>query len=185
MLTRPRGLIQITDEIGVDGPVFSNQIQYDFYAIMARLLADPQSPYSVKKFYIEFQNAVSPSTVIAAPSFPASEGVEYYQDLQASTDVDYLRIDVASAQLVLDTNHAGNTYNAVRLLGFVGASVGVNGKPFNATSNSIVYGIAAVSCPVPGDPSSDLIAGRAYFAPDQQFLCPASGVKTIGYLLIP
>lgn len=187
MLIKPQGLVQIIDEHGRPGAVRKNQIQNGFYEIMSRLLQDPQSPFAIRKLYVEFKNAPTPTTIVTAPFFPASDGVEYYQGLVASTDTDYLRIDVVGSMLGYEPSGPGlvGGINSIKVFGYVGPGVGINGKPFNAASNSIVYGLAAVAAPVVADSSSDLIAGRLYLDAANQKLCPVAGVLTMNYTLIP
>ena len=176
------GLILPDDAV----PLTPNQVQFGYHEAVCRLLSDPVSPYAARMMYVEYKNVASPGSTVTPPTgFSVNDGVEYYAGLGLIAGVDYLRIPIQGNRLLLVDGYAGKTVNAVNFDAYASAGVGVHGRPFNAGSNSLIYGVALVASPLPENPSADLILGRKYFTAQDQRICPASGATIIPYRLIP
>lgn len=159
---RARGMVTIFsyDPISkrvVKSVTKKNLILFGGADTLARLLAG-QSQYAVNAVYLEYANTAGSITI---PTYDRSGGVDYYNGLSGSADVDFLRVP-----LLIDPglSSTGSDYlsNRVTFLSNSQGSVGFHGKPFEQASDSRVYGAALVSAPSLTDQSQDTVFSRLY-----------------------
>lgn len=111
----------------------------DYTKVVSNLLAG-NSAYTPNYLYVEYTN----SDVPAAPTDTA--GKEYYDGLSAP--LGYFRVPIT----IKPTVSANNKITYTVLL-----------PADMATNNAIVYGVALVSAPDPGDSTHDIVFAREYF----------------------
>lgn len=156
---------------------FHNQIQWTWGEIACKLFGEGSSEYKISSMYIEFENVASPGDTVTAPSFDRSDGIEYYSSLSASSDRDYLRVQLISnpkASLISGYEGASLNVNQLTFYAQSSGSLGVHGKTFSAGANSTVFGLALVATPKWEDRTKDLIFAREYYPVGQQVLKQAS-----------
>ena len=136
------------------------------------------SEYRIRKLYIEFMNVASSGDLVPVPTVspmdPAA-GIDYYSALSASPTHDYLRVDLLTTPAIgvesgYEDYFQPGQGNLLSLYAQAADSTGQNGKPFDATNLSKVYGTALVVSPVESDPTRDIVVARAYFSGSEQQL---------------
>ncbi len=148
--------------------------------IVAQLLRRQQN-YVVNTLYVEYENVANPNDPVTIPSFAATDGLEYYQNLRSSASKDFLRVPLRQdPHLGIISGYEsyfteGVSGNRLTYFGMTSGVEGFHGKPFADTSNSKIYGVALVAAPVVGDASQDVLFARAYYAAGQQQVKSASG----------
>lgn len=158
----------------------SNQIQYDWGFVAAKLIGQGNYKYRLSAMYIEFENVASPGNIVTVPSFDRDAGVEYYDDLQSSGTKDFLRVPFVSlpaigiesgfeAFFTPDVDGNKLTFHAQSQ-----GVVGVHGKTFSSGVNSKVYGAALVATPEFADRTQDIVFARSYFETGEQTVKEAS-----------
>jgi hypothetical protein len=159
----PRGWSPIT-------PYQSNNILYEWAAIVGNLLLRKGEKYGIGGMYIEFENTASPGDPVTPPDFTRDpeEGVQYYDSLALSADRDYLRVPLVAG--VLDSTDTLKYPNGNRTKFFAQTSgtVGVHGKTFSDVTNSTIFGGALVAFVDETDATRDLVFARFYIDTDLQ-----------------
>lgn len=148
-----------------------NLVSLDWIVIACQLFGRDQSGYRPDAVYLEFENTISPGTVVTVPAYDETEGVDYYESLSGSTTRDYLRVPVLDpVAFSLSNNPATDTlpYDTLTWLSRTAGTQGVHGKTFSDTVNSTVFGLALVSTPSWADRSLDRIYARSYYPTNRQ-----------------
>jgi len=151
-------------------PFVSNLVLYDWATVVGNLLTTGNNAYRINGMYLEFQNVTNPEEPVGVPSFTRYDGIEYYNNLANSSNSDYLRVPLVSSSLTSDDMTKwpnGNDCNFFAQT-VASAGTGINGKPFNDTAISVVYGAALVVMPVQNDRTQDLVFSRAYLPAGEQ-----------------
>jgi hypothetical protein len=130
-------------------------------------------PTTINCVYVEFENVLHPTDPVAVPPGVPPATRDYYEGLSGAPGRDYLRI---GAQLT--PSEAGFTMTPDTSVTFLAQSSGVRGvlgRPFDATANSKVCGLALVAAPVLADRTRDVVFARWYYPPALQQVKPAQG----------
>lgn len=157
-----------------------NQIQYHWGFIAAQTIGKGLAKYRLSAMYIEFENVASPGDPVTVPAFGRDEGTEYYDALQSSGTLDFLRVPLLQEPMLgivsgfEDYFTAGETGNRATFFAQSQGVVGVHGKTFSDVANSKVYGVALVATPVFADRTQDVVFARTYFSLGEQTLKEAS-----------
>jgi len=152
-----------------------NLILYQWATIAAKLLTSGDSRYRISGMYLEFENTDNPGDPVSPPTFDRTRDVSYYNGLSLSSNRDYLRIPVISAELSSDGE--GLTDNRMSYFARSSGSVGVHGKPFSAAANSVVFGGSLVALVDATDFTQDLLYSSWYYTTaDQQQKLPSSQI---------
>lgn len=144
-------------------------------------LAAGRLEYAPAFVYVEFRNSADPDDPVPVPAAPRSEGVDYYLNLAATADRDYLRLPLGLVVPGRDSRIDGfahlpaDHHNVLTCQAAAAPGVGAGGKPFSFASGSRIYGSAVVAAPRPEDRSRDVVWSRAYYPVDQQFVMPPTG----------
>lgn len=144
-----------------------NTILYEWGPIVAALLSGNPAAAAINYMYLEFANVAHGGDPVTIPGYDRSGGSDYYAGLAGDPTHDYLRVPIIAAV----QSNSGALYpsnNAVTFYAQSQGFAGINGKPFSDVNNSVVYGAALVSAPVPGDVTRDLIFSRYYPPTDEQ-----------------
>jgi hypothetical protein len=177
------------DDAGVwtprSGPIHNQRMATAGY-IQARCVGLGDVTYRVAAAYLEFRNVASPSTTVSPPTAAYGDTLAYYLGLAGSADSDYLRVPLRTAPAILpvagdEAFFAAGQGNSLEYLIQSSGTAGVYGKPFGPSHNSLVYGVALVATPAPGDPTRDVLFARAYIQPSDQLIVPANGQVAIPY----
>lgn len=155
-LRKPQGFVRLN---GL--PWSKNAVLADYAYITGRLLRGDVN-YRLSLAYLEFQNVSSPGDPADEVTFGFSDSVEYYTALSGSSDRDYIRAPLTVSEPSIETGMEetfpkGNKINAYAVTSGI---VGVNGKPFSESANSVICSIAIVATPDRDDPTKDLIYAR-------------------------
>jgi hypothetical protein len=141
-----------------------NNFLYEWGAIFARLLMRQGLNYGIGGMYMEFANVASPGDPVSPPTFTrgADEGVEYYNSLGDTADLDYLRVPLIAS--TLDTSDIVNFPKGNQPTFFAQTSgvEGVHGKGFSDAFNSTVFGGALVAFVDESDFTKDIVLSRFY-----------------------
>lgn len=173
---RQRGPTQWVEPI----TFIQNQIQFHWGFIATQTIGKGLSRYRVAAMYIEFENVASPGDPVTVPTYGREEGTEYYDALQSSGTLDFLRVPLLQEPLLgvvpgfEDYFTAGETGNRATFFAQSQGVVGVHGKTFSDSVNSKVYGVALVATPVFADRTQDVVFARTYFPTGEQTLKEAS-----------
>lgn len=172
----PKGyysLFEVDEKTGQVRTIFKdrkNSIMYDWGRIACQCLALGKREYRINGIYLEYQNTSPPGSI---PSFNLDAGVEYYQGLSGNRD--YLRLPLSSTPLLkVETgwedyfSGEDDDFNAATFFAQTAGTVGVNGLPFSAASNSLAIGMALVACPVWEDKTRDIVFARTYYSVSEQ-----------------
>jgi hypothetical protein len=143
----------------------SNLILFEGADALAQCLVG-NADYAVRVMYMEFKNLASPGDPITPPIFDRSGGIAYYNGLSASLDTDFLRIPLTLNPTV---STSGSEYegNQATFFGISEGTTGFNGKLFNESVNSAVYGAGLISAPVIDSQASDKVFSRVYAGIDK------------------
>lgn len=115
--------------------------------------------------YIEYGNVETPEAELAVPTVDASEGIEYYIDLEASECCDFLRVPILSKQLTLvDSSQYSDPEQLALFASDNGQLEGNHGRPFTPTAISKIIGGALVLVRDEADYTQDLVLQRWYYA---------------------
>lgn len=144
----------------------SQLVTYEWATIIGRLLRS--APLAL---YIEFQN--NGGVAVTPPTPTRSGGRSYYDGLAASLTEDYLRVPVALAYLDSSDETEFPDGNRLKVTAETSGTAGVNGKPFNSSVQSRIYGGAVVYAPVWNDPTQDLVLCRFYYDTADQSIKPS------------
>lgn len=169
---RPSGL-------AIPGAVIRNQIQYSWGMIAAQAMGRGQASYKINAMYIEFENVASPGDPVAIPTYGRDAGTEYYDDLQSSGTLDFLRAALLQDPLLgVETGYeayfGSNEGNKLTFFAQSQGTAGIHGKTFSDSVNSKVFGAALVATPTFSDRTQDVIFARTYFQVDEQTVKEAS-----------
>lgn len=162
----------------------NNLVVYEFATISANLVAGSGINYRVGGMYLEFENVASPGDTVTVPTFDRSRNVSYYNNLSSSPDRDYLRVDLSSATVSSSDTTDFPKGNSVLFSARSAGLVGVHGKTFSDSANSVIYGAALVSFVDGNDATQDLIYSAAYFSTATQQAKLASSQVGIEWELI-
>jgi len=145
--------------------VRENDVMFEGADIMAQLLSG-HSEFAVSTMYLEFKNLAAPGDVIVPPVFDRTGGVDYYNGLIGSPDIDFLRVPLLIGPTL---SSSGSSYagNQVTFYAQSEGTTGFHGKTFDASANSAVFGAALVSTPSPSDQSQDRVWARLYTGIDK------------------
>lgn len=162
-----------------------NQLQVEWGQIAARCIGRGDRDYRISAMYVEFENVAAPGDPVTAPSYAATEGRDYYEDLAMSSDRDFLRIPLSlSPGISVATGYADyfpNEADAGNMATFFAQTqgvAGVHGKPFTEAANSTIFGLALVAAPLFTDRTKDLVMARTYLPVDEQV--PKQGLRQTG-----
>lgn len=164
-----------------------NQIQVSWGHIAAMAIGLGRREYRVSGLYIEYENVVDPEDAITAPTYAATEGLEYYNDLALSSTRDYLRVPLIQAPMLgIETGYQdyfvdGESGNKLTFFAMSQGTTGVHGKAFSDSANSKVFGAALVAIPTFQDATKDVILARAYYDVADQTLKLASSQVGIAW----
>lgn len=187
--SRVRGhvtLWRVTDA-GVIAPIHSqkNQIQISWGFIAAQQIGYRPAPgrpsYHVSAMYLEFENVGDPADPIAeATVFDRSLGVNYFNELSASSTRDFLRVPLRlEPSLGISPPSSeyfalGETGNQLTFFAQTAGTVGVHGKTFGHTVNSKIYAATLVATPDFSDRTKDVVFARTVFMEEHQVTKEAS-----------
>lgn len=162
---KPQGFFRLNGK-----PWGRNNVLADYAYIQSRLLRGDIN-YRLSMAYLEFQNVASPGDPADEVVFDFADGVEYFTALSGSSDRDYIRATLTvSEPTIADGMSAlfpkGNKINAYAVSNGI---VGVNGKPFSESDNSVICAVAVVATPDKDDPTQDLIYSRWSAGASQQW----------------
>lgn len=143
----------------------TNLILFEGADALARCLVG-ESDYAVRVMYMEFKNLVNPLDPIVPPIFDRSGGIVYYNGLAGSPDTDFLRIPL-TLNPALSPSGAEYLGNQATFFGISEGTVGFNGKPFNESVNSAVYGAGLISAPQIDNQATDTVFARVYAGIDK------------------
>lgn len=155
-----------------------NSLVYDWGHVAARCLGLGQREYKIGGMYLEFENVLAPGDTVPVVDVDPALGLEYFQALSGNKD--YLRValsgtpELGIAAGFEDYFAPGQTGNMLTFVARTSATAGVRGLPFSDGDRSVVYGLALVATPVPGDHGADVVFARSYFAGSQQLAKEAS-----------
>jgi hypothetical protein len=138
-----------------------NLILYGGADVLAKLLSGA-SGFHISTMYMEFVNLAAPGDPVTIPTFDRSGGLDYYNGLSASGDLDFLRIPLQIANTLSSSDDDLYAYNKVTFVGVSEGTQGFHGKTFGPAANSAVYGAALVASPDQTDQSQDLVFSRVY-----------------------
>lgn len=160
----PRGrfrMFQLDRREPIRGPYAPNEVLFSWATVAGQLLSGAPNgrDYSLSMLYVEFSNA---GGAVTPPTFDRTGGRSYYDNLAASSTVDYLRVPIIGRVLSSTDSFNFPDGNMLTIYGQTQGVVGVNGKPFTDGAGSRVYGCALVAAPEPNDPTQDLVFSRAY-----------------------
>ena len=145
-----------------------NLILYGGSDIVARLLGGDDE-FKIQAMFCEYENMADPLDPIVPPAFDREGGLLYYSSLLPPRD--YVRVPITISPSILSSDEALYAGNQVTFFALTNSNEGINGLPFNAASNSTVYGVALAATPSVEDPTQDVVFARAYFTPpDNKFL---------------
>jgi hypothetical protein len=181
---RPIGEFAVwnADRPGPRSVVFRPNLFLDTWGhVAARCIARGEVAYKVAAMYMEFVNSATP---VAAPTFTAQDGIDYYNNLASEPDRDYVRVALdMTPQVVVAAGYESvlppDLGNAVVFAALTGATVGVHGTPFTAGASSRIVGVALAATPDPQDPTADILLARGYYAADQQVPKAGSLVRAL------
>lgn len=147
-----------------------NAVMYDWATIAGILLQTGNSAYKINGMYLEYQNVANAADPVTPPVFDRSDGVDYYNALSSSPDIDYVRVPVVAATL---TSTDETLFPLGNLLSFFAQSqaattTGVHGKDFSDTGISKIFGGALVAIPDVNDRTKDLVFSRFYVETAEQ-----------------
>jgi len=129
--------------------------------VLARLMGG-NAAYNIGYMYMEFENLATPESDPSVPTYTKDEGLEYYTGLNSSLTTDFLRVPILVTPGIstTDEDYAGNmvTFTAIT----TGDLTGFWGREFSEAANSVIYGGALVSAPIPAAPTNDIIVCRNY-----------------------
>lgn len=158
LLVDPRSVVESSGAV-LRMSDFGNQMQYSAADLTIRCLAG-FTAYSVAGMYMEFVNAAH-IPVPADPVFGRDAGISYYLGLGDHRD--FLRVPLTVSPYFQSTNASRYVSNQVTFYAMSsGHTQGYNGKPFDATNQSTVIGLALVAMPDPANQSNDIILCRSY-----------------------
>lgn len=165
-------IFDVNEQTRVWKPVFEhhNLFLHSWGFAAARALGLGDSTYQINGFYVEFENSATPGA-IAVPSFDATAGLSYYNNLGSNKD--FLRIPLLGTP-VLDQDPdfvdilPAEQKNRLQFLGQTSGTEGVLGEAFSEANDSVVYGLALIAAPSWGDRSQDVLIARSYYPTGQQ-----------------
>lgn len=142
-----------------------NLILFEGADILAQSLIG-NADYRVRTMYMEFKNLPSPSTPITPPVFDRSGGIAYYDGLSSSLDTDFLRVPLTFNPTI---SSSGSEYagNQATFFGLSEGTAGFNGKLFDPSVNSAVFGAALVASPDVDTQDTDKVFSRVYSGIDK------------------
>jgi len=143
----------------------TNLILYEGADALAQCLVG-NADYAVRVMYLEFKNLATPGTPITPPVFDRSGGIAYYNGLAGSGDTDFLRIPL-TLDPTISPSGAGYLGNQATFFGISEGTVGFNGKAFNESANSAVYGAGLISAPQIDNQATDTVFARVYAGIDK------------------
>lgn len=158
-------------------------VLYDAAAAIGQLLrgAPDGRDYRISTMYVEFENGTSGA--IATPTLAdRAAGLAYYTALAGETDRDYLRVPVIRTSFESSDEELYPLGNIATFAAHASAGVGVNGKTFDVSAGSRIYGCALVASPNPDVLSDDIVVARIYYdsAGDQLALPASTGISVEG-----
>jgi len=159
-----------------------NLLVYEWGAIVARALAEGLPVYRIAAMYVEFVNVAAPGDPISIPALDRTRSLDYYTGLQHSSDRDYMRVDVQSANVFSTDEALFPKGNAVMFSARTGVGTGVWGKTFSYAANSVIVGGALVARVNPADPTQDLLFSAWYLTEQTQQPVAASGQHAIDWV---
>lgn len=142
-----------------------NLVLYDWAGIAAKLMVEGDRRYRISGMYLEFRNAAPP---ITPPAFDRAGGIDYYQGLADSADIDFLRVPLVAGYTSNSDSGLFAADNTMNLFAQTQGVVGVHGKAFSDAANSVIYGGGLVALVDQGDYTQDLVFSRFYFDADEQ-----------------
>jgi hypothetical protein len=154
----PRELLETSSSV-IRMSEFENQMQFAACDAIMLCLSGIGAGYTISAMYLEYANAAH-IAVPSAPEFSRADGVDYYLGLGDHRD--FLRVPLTTYPY---TQATGEDYQSNRVTFFAlssGHTEGNNGKPFDATNQSTVFGIALVATPILGNVSNDIVLCRSY-----------------------
>ncbi len=158
-----------------------NDFLFEWGAIFANLLMRKGVNYGIGGMYLEFANVASPGDIVTPPDFTRypENGVDYYNGLSTSPDLDYLRVPLVATTLQVSDTTKFPKGNQPTFFAQTRGLVGVHGKPFSDANNSVVFGGALVAFVDDADPTQDIVLSRFYLASDKQQ--PKLATSQIGF----
>lgn len=158
-----------------------NDILYEWGALVGRLLLRQGLNFGIGGMYIEYANVASPGDPVTVPTVTrdADQGVDYYNDLADSADLDYLRVPLIAGTIDSSDSIKFPKDNQLTFFAQTSGVEGVHGKPFSDVNNSVAYGGALVAFVDDSDYTQDLVLSRFYFSVDEQM--PKLATGQIGY----
>lgn len=175
-------LWRIDERTGLKTPVVEqhNQIQYTWGHLAAQTLGfrtQPDRPrYHISAIYFEFENVLTPETVVSeAQTFPKEYSITYYNSFAG--DRDFLRVPLI-VEPTLSTSSGyesklpvSHSTNQLTFFAQTSGNSGVRGIGFGsnvAGKNSKIFAAALVAAPDINDPTKDVIFARTVFAEGHQ-----------------
>jgi hypothetical protein len=155
-----------------------NNTVVEYGHILARALGF--GDLRINAMYFEFENVTLVGDAVAIPTDYEYEGVDYYNDLEASSVRDYLRVPLSAAPAIgIATDYEdyfteGETGNLLSFYAQTSGTAGVHGTTFANGSNSKLFGVALVAAPVWADPTQDFVFARGYVLTAEQLIKPTS-----------
>jgi len=152
-----------------------NLIMADWATVFANFIVSGTSSYRIGGMYLEFENVDDPDDEVTVPAFVRTEGISYYDGLSSHPTRDYLRVNLAGANVSTTDMTQWPFGNVSQFFSMSSGIVGTHGKTFSDSVNSKLFGAALVVIRSAADPTLDLIVSRLYFnSSEQQVKLPTS-----------
>lgn len=184
---RGRVTLWRVEDSGLMVPVHTqhNQIQFYWGFLAAKQLgyrpAAGRPSFHISGMYVEFENVGLPEDpVTIASEFGRDVGINYYDDLLASSTQDFLRVPLRlEPSLGISTGYedyftAGETGNQLTFFSQTAGSSGVHGKTFSHAVNSKIFAAALIATPEFADRTKDVVFARTVFDINDQVTKEAS-----------
>jgi len=144
----------------------NNTVLYQWTQIASRLFANGSANYRIAGMYLEFENVASPGDAVSVPTFDRTRSISYYNDLAGSSNRDYLRVPLTGVQTL--SEGADLTDNQLVFFARSSGTLGVHGKTFSDSSNSVIFGASLAAFPDNNDATQDLLFSSFYFSVSEQ-----------------
>ena len=141
-----------------------NLVLYEWATIVGELMrnAPDGKPYYPAAIYFEFENNGG-APVTDAPAVSRDVGLSYYTSLGSPKD--YLRVPITAVTLTSTDETLFPGGNRLTFFAQTAGTAGVkNSLPFDAPSQSRVFGFALAATPDFGDSAQDKIFSRFYYS---------------------
>jgi hypothetical protein len=145
-----------------------NLVVYEWATIVGNLLNGTGLNYRIGGMYLEFENVAAPGDTVTPPTFDRTRDIDYYTNLSASSNRDYLRVGLTASQLTSSDATLFPSGNKCTYFARSQGAAGVHSKTFSNAANSVIFGASLVAYIDSSDATQDLILSSMYFATSDQ-----------------